>query len=65
MQKLREPATSPGLLWYFPELSFGPKARFEVHFGGVLASACLENIDNPNKVDPNSKYLNDLVRVVM
>ena len=55
MQKLREPATSPGLLWYFPELSLGPKARFEVLLGGVLASTCLENVDNPNKADPKSK----------
>ena len=46
---------SPGVLWYFPELSFGPKALVEVHLSGVLASAGLKNVDNPNKVDPKSK----------
>ena len=55
MQNLREPAISLGLLWYFPELSFGPKARFEVHLGGALAMAGLENVDNPRKADPKNK----------
>jgi hypothetical protein len=37
-----------------------------VHLGGgVLASAGLENVVNPNKEDPKSKYVNDLVRFVL
>tara|TARA_B100001057_G_scaffold492206_1_gene584096 strand:+ start:23 stop:196 length:174 start_codon:yes stop_codon:yes gene_type:complete len=33
--------------------------------GGASASTGLENVDNPNKVDPKSKYLKDLVRFVL
>ena len=36
-----------------------------MHLGGALASAGLENVDNPNKVDPKSKYFKDLVRFVV
>ena len=33
--------------------------------GGASAFAGLENVDNPNKVDPKSKYFKDLVRFVL